>query len=573
MSCFLLTFCLTILLCSEAQSQTLAKIEGVLPEEIKIAGFELSSAQDVQIEGVGFRPRGRRGVAFTNAWILDAQSRDVVWTVRDAKIERKGRRLAVFSDSPRFDAGKYEVYFSSFPFHHQKLEPGFFERLFDGIFEEDDEDVYHGYKKEWEHFGIVVSGKGKSYGGEDLDEIRKPFLRSAFVSLTHLGADDYQRQGFELTRPLDIEIYALGEARRDGTFDYGWIINAETRKKIWQLTLRDSEPAGGSKKNRLVRKTLHLGKGNYAAFFVTDDSHSPDGWNSAPPHDPDFWGLTLRVANPSLLKYVERNVYDEHDEGKLIVKLTRLHDDEFVSKCVRSNRNMVVRIYALGEGKRREMYDYGWIIDSDTHAKIWAMNYDNTEHAGGAAKNRLFDGMLNLKKGNYIVCYVTDDSHSYADWTDAPPYDRENWGITIWEENENNKPGDFVVYDANQEEGVLAQIVKVFDHARERQSLKINRGRKVRVYAIGEGDSGEMYDYGWIENATTRRVIWEMTYRRTEPAGGSKKNRLIDEVIWLDEGEYVVRFQTDDSHSFERWNSPPPDDPLHWGITVYDTAR
>jgi len=562
-----------ILLGSVAHGQELVNIEGVLPEEIKTAGFELASAQEIQIQGVGFRPRGRRGLAFTNAWILDARSRQVVWRIGDAEIERKGRRLVEFSDSPRLDAGSYEVYFASFPFHRQKFERGFFERLFDDIFQEDEENVYHGYKQEWEKFGIVVTGKGKAYASEDLDEIRQPFLRRAFISLTHLGTDDYLKQGFEIKRPLDIEIYAIGEARSDGTFDYGWIVNAETRKKVWTLTLRGSEPAGGARKNRLVRKTIHLEKGNYAAFFVTDDSHSPDRWNSAPPNDPDFWGLTLRVADPSLLKYVEKNTYDERDDGRVIVDMTNLRDNEFVSKCVRCNTDMTVRIYALGEGKHREMYDYGWIIDSKTHDRIWAMDYENTEHAGGADKNRLYDGSIRLSKGDYIVYYVTDDSHSYSDWTAAPPYDPENWGITMWEEEKNSKPGDFVVYDVSKEEGVLAQVVRVYDHAREREFFEIDQARNVRIYAIGEGVDGEMVDYGWIENAQTEKVIWEMTYRRSEPAGGSKKNRLIDEVVWLQEGEYILHFQTDDSHSFEEWNSSPPNDPLHWGITVYETTR
>ena len=78
-----------------------------------------------------------------------------------------------------------------------------------------------------------------------------------------------------------------------------------------------------------------------------------------------------------------------------------------------------------------------------------------------------------------------------------------------------------------------------------------------------------MHDYGWIENAETGRVVWEMSYRRTDHAGGARKNRLSDEVISLKKGEYIVFYETDDSHSFGDWNASPPYDPQSWGITIY----
>ena len=83
----------------------------------------------------------------------------------------------------------------------------------------------------------------------------------------------------------------------------------------------------------------------------------------------------------------------------------------------------------------------------------------------------------------------------------------------------------------------------------------------------GEGDRDDMYDYGWIEDKRGR-VIWEMTYQNTEHAGGALKNRLFNDLIILDEGEYKVHFVTDGSHSFKKWNSNPPYDPFHWGIMV-----
>jgi hypothetical protein len=56
---------------------------------------------------------------------------------------------------------------------------------------------------------------------------------------------------------------------------------------------------------------------------------------------------------------------------------------------------------------------------------------------------------------------------------------------------------------------------------------------------------------------------------RTHPAGGALKNRVADEVISLPKGRYTLRFRTDGSHAYGHWNSEPPFDPEHYGVTVY----
>ena len=111
-------------------------------------------------------------------------------------------------------------------------------------------------------------------------------------------------------------------------------------------------------------------------------------------------------------------------------------------------------------------------------------------------------------------------------------------------------------------------MVKIYKR-KKRQSFELKEDSKVHIYAIGEGTHGDMYDYAWIENTETGRVVWEMTYRKTERAGGARKNRLFDDTVFLEEGEYDVYYRTDDSHSFEEWNDSPPYDPESWGITIY----
>ena len=78
-----------------------------------------------------------------------------------------------------------------------------------------------------------------------------------------------------------------------------------------------------------------------------------------------------------------------------------------------------------------------------------------------------------------------------------------------------------------------------------------------------------MFDYGWIEEAKSGKLVWEMTYWMTDHAGGAKKNRMVSTVITLQPGEYELNYESDGSHSFNDWNSDPPEDRIHWGITLY----
>ncbi|HLL73679.1 MAG TPA: serine hydrolase [Pyrinomonadaceae bacterium] len=114
----------------------------------------------------------------------------------------------------------------------------------------------------------------------------------------------------------------------------------------------------------------------------------------------------------------------------------------------------------------------------------------------------------------------------------------------------------------------LAQIVRVADDEDKTAEFTLAGDASVRVFAIGEGTGGQMYDWGWIEDAATGRKIWEMKESETKHAGGAGKNRLADAVVTLPAGKYKLRYKADDSHSFDNWNALPPDINF-WGIAIY----
>ena len=115
---------------------------------------------------------------------------------------------------------------------------------------------------------------------------------------------------------------------------------------------------------------------------------------------------------------------------------------------------------------------------------------------------------------------------------------------------------------------VIAQIIQVLDNEDKSLAFTLAKSQEVRIFAIGEGQGGEMFDYGWIEDVDKGSRVWEMQESRTTHAGGAGKNRKIDAVITLPAGNYKLRYKTDDSHSFDHWNSLPPDINF-WGVAVY----
>jgi hypothetical protein len=419
----------------------------------------------------------------------------------------------------------------------------------------------------YKEFGITVRGAGRAATTAELDAATRAYSAANVVSLQpDRGAT--ARAGFELTRPTAIEVYAIGELRRDGEFDYGWIINADTRAVVWRMDFAHTEPAGGATKNRESRENLRLPAGRYVAYFVSDDSHDPEAWNTVPAFDPAFWGLTLRVTDAAAREAIRPYAYEPVPAGQTLVSLTRIGDGATTSAGFTLRRPLDVRVYAIGEGTGREMVDYAWIVDAASHRRVWTMRYEDTEHAGGAQKNRLFDGVVRLEAGSYMVYYTSDGSHSYEDWNSAPPAEDRYWGVSVFPASGRLDPAVAGPFVRPARGAVIAELVRMGNDERARENFRLDRAAEVRVYAIGEG-SGEMYDYAWIEDVASGRVVWEMTYDTSEPAGGARKNRVFEGTIRLPAGNYLLRYRSDGSHAYGEWNDDPPGDPEAWGVTVY----
>jgi hypothetical protein len=570
-----------IFLLQNGFSQTnLIEIKPIRVGELKFAGFSLKNTKNIKISAVG---AGEKIVSskersfmsdpndmFAYAWIINAKTRDLVWrmTIDNTSRERGSRYNRKFDGDLELPAGDYEVYYNARVPDIGLFDDGFFSlgKLLNKIFQ--DKDWYEEDQQKWY---LDIENVDGTLAENSVLKYHGALKEQAVVSLTRLHDSEFRQEGFNLKKSGKFEIYAIGESYRDEVFDYGWIVDANTSEKIWETLPERGEYAGGASKNKFWREQITLKPGSYWVYFVMDDSHSPDAWNANPPYDPDFYGITLT----GLKGEFDPNSIERVIKQKVqpIVELTRLGDDEFVQEGFKLTAPMQVRIYAIGEGRSGEMFDYGWIVDMETGEKVWEMNYNRTREAGGAEKNRLVDEIITLGKGSYMVYFVTDDSHSYRHWNSTKPYNPSSWGITIYPADPKyNKAKIRKLEESELDKGIIAQIVRVQNGRHYQERFELTKPEKIRIYAIGEGDWDEMYDYGWIKNADTGEKVWEMTYEKTSSAGGARKNRKFDQIIKLPAGKYIVFFETDGSHSFNDWNDDPPDDPIHYGITLYNMS-
>ena len=284
----------------------------------------------------------------------------------------------------------------------------------------------------------VVSQK-RTHGDVNISILREappiavpapPAAEGAFVSLTRVSDDEIASQGFSLSEPLDVRVYAVGEGTGNQMHDFGWIIDATTRQPVWQMRYEDTERAGGAIKNRMIDETITLEPGNYIAYYMTDGSHSWDDWNSSPPKYENSWGMTLFTADG----IVNGDIIGEYDVGSdpaVIAQLTAISDDDSRGAPFSLETETEIRIYAIGEGESGDMYDYAWIEDAKTGQQIWTMRHPDTEHAGGARKNRAFNSIIKLPAGDYLLRYQADGSHSLESWNMAPPHDPFAYGVTL----------------------------------------------------------------------------------------------------------------------------------------------
>ena len=532
--------------------------------------FHLDKPLTLRVECVGASDGDEDADFYARGWILNAATRRVEWALRHANSEPDdSHQNRTFDGTIQLGAGDYIAYYSVFwAGRMREIRIG-------------DQPIIRWFPK-WQGrsprhsraWRLLVETADAADDAhvrplQDLPEIGD---ERTFLKLTDIGDDDFESRGFTLPERMRIEIYCQGEFvdHNDGVVDVGWILDAKTRERVWELAPDNFVHGGGSFKNKVARRTLNLPAGDYVASYSTDGSHSAAEWNAPPPDDPQAWGLVLWAPDAASARRI-RPYEDAADAASAVVSLIRQRNGAYAAQGFTLKEQRKLHVYAVGEYDDRlhQFVDRGWIERFGAPELVWEMTHENTRHAGGARINRAADESIDLPAGEYVVYYVTDAGHAYREWMMAPPHDPTHWGIEVTALDPSRQP--ISVFDPEErllETGdFVARLVRVGDDEHVEQHFVLDRSTRLQIVAIGEGSHRELFDYGWIEDAGGR-TVWRMEPRETRHAGGARKNRRYDGTLTLPKGEYTAHFVTDDSHAWGTFNQPQPNDPELWGITI-----
>lgn len=421
--------------------------------EVRHQGFTLPKPMKVHIQatGGGGGAKGFRALErplFAYGWILNATTREVVWTLQteNSRLDRHGR---VADEVLELPAGSYEAYYSNHAFGHSALffnwtgnidrrDPKTLAALNDprnanegswNPFRKGGAGLLRDWRHRVAHYGMditVASAEAASVG-----RFEAPLLwKNVVIGLTKPGDNNLALQAFHCSKAVTLHVYALGEVSGREMVDTGWILDTKTRTRVWEMTRENSRYAGGGSKNRRAVQTLTLPAGDYQAVFATDDSHSPADWNAAPPCDPSLYGMTL--ALPQEEERANFKLTEIKESGTTFAQLIRVQNDQNLKVPFELKREQEFRIYTLGEKSDGIWVDFGWIVDQGTGKTVWTAADEKGLQAGGSTKNRMVDRLLKLPKGNYVLHYKSDDSHAYGAWNARIPWDPEHYGITLY---------------------------------------------------------------------------------------------------------------------------------------------
>jgi hypothetical protein len=562
---------LVVAFAGDARAREIVRIEHRSLNRLHSEAFRLHRPVNMQVrcEGSG---DAKNDKMFAYGWIVNLRTREIEWRLTHREARRTRGTNFAFEGAVKLDEGEYAAYFAPYTQRYKSI-------------------VVLG--KEIGRY--LISSKRKprhaKYWGlwistADVDDDAVEKLEAPahvndprrLVDLTRMGDDDFDSHGFTLPESMRITVYCQGEYvdRESGAADVGWIIDADSRRRVWEFGPDNFRHGGGAEKNKLARETITLSAGNYVASYATDGSHSYEAWNEAPPLDPEGWGLILWAQTDGDAAKVASYSHED-DPGDNLVALIRQRNGAYVTQGITLKTPARLRVYALGEldWDEHEFVDHGWITDYKTGHRVWEMRPNKAAHAGGHRKNRQSEEVIQLPQGSYVVWYSTDDSHAYREWNATPPYDPTHWGISVMAADNSFSKSDFELFDreAREAEGqdFLVRMVRIGDNAHKRQSFELGRHTSLRIVALGEGLYNQMYDYAWIEEKRSGAWIWEMTMRNTRHAGGARKNRVFDGNLDLKAGEYVVHYVSDDSHSWNNFNETRPRNANAWGITITTT--
>ncbi len=430
-------------------------------------------------------------------------------------------------------------------------------------------------------------------------------VRSGALRLEKPRAGELLAAPFAIDSPVEVAIEAVGCVPKlsDDYLATAWILDAGTRRAVWSLDARERDLAPDDRFLRVASERLRLAPGRYVLYLfggtqwrheapfrsfsnVLNDiadliNRDNPGQDPQPYLDRCFVAVSPAPGAPAdalapLPATAGATAPGDPSAGALL-DLSRASGDTVLARAFRLARPTTLRLRAYAEAARdsTRLHDWAWIEDAATGAPAWLLDGSATRRAGGARKNRLFEGEVRLPAGDYVARFVTDDTHAWGAWNAAPPVDPDAWGLALFP-GAGCVPGDLqpLALDAvRRSPGRLAVLTMARDDEDRRQEFTLVKPARVHIEALLEGPGDSMSDRAWIAESATGRKVWTLDYDVTKPAGGAAKNRSFTGEIDLPAGRFTAHVRCDGSHAFGAWNADPPPEPWRWGMMVTVAGR
>ncbi|MEM0961175.1 MAG: hypothetical protein AAGK21_01385 [Bacteroidota bacterium] len=227
---------------------------------------------------------------------------------------------------------------------------------------------------------------------------------------------------------------------------------------------------------------------------------------------------------------------------------------------------------------------YGWIVNRDTETLVWQLRAPRPERGtlvSVADTLRLEPGTYDAYFASYgdpLVRATGPRNGSLAERVRAAlsrggrswvgDAGRWRFRMTALDEGARRTREGPWVYDELSGPEVVWEALQVGDRTRREGLLDVTEAASVRLQSITEITDGVVADRASIVRLGTRDTVWTASGDASRWAGGSLKNRVLDETVDLEPGLYRVTFETDRSHAYNDWTANPPRIPWRWGLSV-----
>ncbi len=127
-------------------------------------------------------------------------------------------------------------------------------------------------------------------------------------------------------------------------------------------------------------------------------------------------------------------------------------------------------------------------------------------------------------------------------------------------------------------------LLRMGDNVDTTVTVEIKQDGYFSLVSVGEGDISKndsmftksavhLYDYGWLEDKDHKII---QTLNPSEDynfyLSGANKNRISVLTAKLMAGTYFLRYKSDESHSYGKWNSDEPVQKEWWGVSLFPIA-